>query len=257
MSLLQPTHAAADPAPDTPADARAAGPRLPVIDAGPIILSAAENWRAIPEFDGEDGGTARAGLAALARQIEDAAEAAARAWPGFQPAGRYAGAPGSGARHPGRGRATGDGELDKLRDIRARQADALRQARDQIVGLDDTVKLLRARLAQQEKDTAAAQRAAESAAAEAAALRAELDNSNANFAELRQRSADLNTAFDEREQELAVLRGSVATLKGQLATRATETDLTAAIEDAKARYYRDFTKRYAQFEAQIEKLAHL
>ncbi len=229
---------------------------LPAIDAGPILMRRPRGRHAIPDFDGEDD--TPFGNADLIRQVEDAADAAVKAWPGSMPAPRRRADEAAGSRHDRFGEGAAQrAEIAELQAIQQKQNAALRRARGDIIDLDDTVKLLRAKLTQQEKETAAAKQAAQQSDKEKAALRTELDQTMANFAELVQQSAGLNAALEQREKEIAAVRETVTSLKAELTAKAGETDLTAAIAEAKTRYYSDFNKRCAQFEVQAEKLARM
>jgi chromosome segregation ATPase len=263
VTTIRLINTADNPAPDECGAARigTGEPHLPAIEDGPILMRATrpapatEARRAIPGFDSEDD--LAFGNADLLRQVEDAAEAAVRPWPDIRP-GRQERADASEGvtENPWRELSARRAEIAALQKIQEKQNDALRRAREEILGLDDTVKLLRAQLKQQDRETAAAGRTLQQADEQKAALRAELDQTKANFAELLQQTAELNTAFDAREKEIAAVRGTVTSLKAQLAAKAGTTDLTAAITEAKTRYYNDFEKRYARFEAETEKLAH-
>ncbi len=262
MTAIRLTNAAEPWAPDDTRSERAGAPvrtdydPLPAIDASPILMRAPEGRRAIPDFDGEDD--APLDIADLVRQAEDVAEAGVKTWPDIWPAPR---------RRADGPDGTVDGlvreitarrdEIAGLQEVQQKQNAALRRARDEIVSLDDAVKLSRARLTQQEKETRAAKRALQESDGEKTALRAELEQTKANFAELLQKTTGLNAAFDQREKEIAAVRQSVASLKAELAAKAGETDLKAAIEDAKTRYYREFGKRFAQFQAQVENMARM
>ena len=233
---------------------------LPAIDAGPILMRDTQGRRAIPGFDGEDA--APFNVAELVRQVDNAAEAAVKAWPDLwpdpQPAPRRRAAePDGAAEDPWCALAARRAEIAALQGVQQKQTAALQLARDEIVTLDKSATLLRASLMRQEKEAAAARKAQQKADEEKAALRAELEQTNANFAELVRQTAALNTSLDQKDKDLAQARRKAASLKEELQAKAGETDLTAAIEEAKARYYRDFDKRYAQFEAQIEKLAKM
>jgi chromosome segregation ATPase len=247
VTTIRLTNAAENLATDERASNRAGAPletvsdHLPAIDAGPFGIRPAEARRPIPGFDGEEGEPFDIGD--LVKQVESAAEAAVRAWPGAQPAARE--------------RAAGHSEVVELQAIRQKQAAALQRARNDIVSLDETTKLLRAQQALQEKEIATAKRALQQAGEEKGVLRAELEQANTNFAGLLQKTADLNAAFVEKEREIAALRKSVAALKTELAAKAGDSDLTVAIAEAKARYYNDFNKRSARFEAQIDQLGHM
>ncbi len=133
-------------------------------------------------------------------------------------------------------------EISELKEIRERQNAALERARET--------------LTQQEKETSLTKQALRRADEEKTALQARLEKTSANFAELLRQTAGLNADFDKREQEIAAAQARVATLKAQLSERASgDTDLAAAIEEARARYERDFTRRCAEFEGELEKLA--
>lgn len=253
MTTIHLINAADNPAPDGPSLA-AADADLPPIDDGPRLMPAVAERRAIPGFDGEND--TPFGNADLLRQVEDAADAAARAWPDTAP-GRHR-LPDDGAKPDAWSQlAARRAEVAALQEVQEKQNDALRRAREEILDLGDTVKLLRAQLTQQEKETAAALKTQQRADNDKAALRAELEQIQANFAELLQQTAERNIAFDEREKEIATVRGTVTALKAQLAAKAGETDLAAAIAEAKTRYYNDFNRRCAQFEAETEKLARI
>ena len=261
LTIIRLTTAADDGAPESGpgrsgAPVRTETAALPAIEAGPILIRAAQGRRAIPGFDGDDEEPFR--IDELVRQVEDAGQAAAKAW--------LDSGPGLRQRADGAERAAGEArraleakraEIAGLQEVQQQQATALKRARDEIVGLDDQVKLLRAKLKQQEKDTAAADTARQRAEDEKAALTAELAQGNANFAEMLQQAAGLKTSFEQREKDMAALRKTVASLKTELAAKAGETDLKAAIEDAKTRYYREFGKRFAQFQAQVEHMARM
>jgi chromosome segregation ATPase len=260
LTIIRLTTAAEDGAPklggaSAPVLTEAAA-ALPAIDAGPILTRAPAGRRAIPGFDGEDDEPFN--IENLVRQVEDAGKAATRAWldKGAAPR-RRADVPAHAVDDPWCELAARRAEFAAAQQIQKTQAEALRRARDEIVGLDDQVKLLRAKLKQQEKETAAADKARQRAEDEKAALGAELAQGNANFVELLQQTADMKTAFEQREKEMAAVRKTVAALKAELAAKAGDTDLKAAIEDAKTRYYREFGKRFAQFEAQVQNMARM
>lgn len=257
MTSIRPTNAAETwPTDDPGVPTAPANDPLEPIDASPILMRGGQSRRAIPEFGGDEGEPLD--TADLVRQVEDAAGTAVRAWSDIWPAPhRRADGPDATSDDSGRALAARRAEIAKLQEIQQKQADALRHARGEILSLDDAAKLLRAQLKQQEKETAAAQQAAKRADDEKAALRSELEQANANFAELLNQSAELKTAFGKREKEINAVRATVASLKAELTAKAGETDLTAAIEEAKTRYYTDFNKRCAQFEGQIEQLAHM
>lgn len=263
MTISHLSHAAEDAASDEPAalsgaPVRTLYPRLPAIDDGPGLTRLAESRPAIPGFDGDDEDGAPIEITALVRQVESAADAAVRAWPDIQRrTHERTQRPDASAHDVQRELKARAQEIEGLEEIKRKQATALRQARDEIVSLDDQVRLLRARLTQQEKETAAANKALQRADADKTALGAELEQTNANFAELLRQTADLNTAFGEREKEVAAVRQTVASLKAELKAKAGDTDLMAAIEEAKTRYYKNFEKRYARFEAETEKLARM
>lgn len=264
MNFSRLIHVAEDAAPDdcpsgrTGARVRTAAARLPAIDAGPILMRNRQDRRAVPGLENDDGEADPFDFADLIRQVEDASQAAARAWPDLSPApAARADAPAGAADGPRRALAAERAELAELQEVKRKQAAALRQARDEILSLDDQVKLLRAKLTQQEKETAAAQQAALRADADRAGLATELEQANANFAELLQRTDQLNATVDQKDNDIALARKKAASLTQELLAKAGQADLTAAIEEAKARYYKDFDQRYAQFEAQLEKLARL
>ena len=244
----------------TGAPVRTVNAPLPAIDAGPLLMRATPGRRAIPGFDGEDA--APFNVAELIRQVDNAADAAVKAWPDIWPDAqstprKRADAPESVAEDPWCALAARRAEIAALQRVQQKQTAALELARDEIVTLDKSANLLRASLMRQEKETAAAKKAQQKADEEKAALRAEFEQTNANFAELVRQTAALNASLDQKEKDLAQARKKAASLKAELQAKAGETDLSAAIEEAKARYYRDFDKRYAQFEAQIEKLAKM
>ena len=68
-------------------------------------------------------------------------------------------------------------EIANLQKVQQKQTAALERARDEIVGLDQAAKLLRASLTRKENEAAAAQRTQQRAEAETAALCAELERS--------------------------------------------------------------------------------
>lgn len=233
--------------PDGTADApaRTLAPRLPAIGVDPFTL---------PPFADEPG-DGPPNPAALVRRVDDAAEALrARSDLESAPKARADASPHA-VEDPWRALEARRREIVYLQKVRETQHAALERARDEIVGLNDTVELLRAWLGQREQGTTTSQQAQARLEAENAALRVEREQANANFAELVRQTAELRTAFEEREKEMAAMRARVAALKQELARTAGCTDLSAAIEEAKTRYYRDFDKRTAQFEAETEKLA--
>ncbi len=189
----------------------------------------------------------------------DAAAEALRAWPDLAPGPKApADVKPPAAHDPWRALEARRREIVDLQQVRETQHAALERARDEIVGLNNTVELLRAWLAQheKEKEAAAPQPPQTRLEAENAALRAEREQANANFVELLRQTAELRAAFEAREKEMTAMRARVAVLKQERAAKpAGGADLAAAIEEAKARYYRDFDKRTAQFDAETEKLA--
>ena len=243
-----PPHAVEILPPDgtTETSVRALAPRLPAANVDPFTF---------PPFADEADNAAPA-VAALVRQVDDAAEAL-RAWPdlAFAPKPRADVKPPT-AQDPWRALEARRQQIVDLQKVRETQHAALERARDEIVGLNNTVELLRAWLAQREQRTASTQQTQARLEAENAALRVEREQADTNFAELLRQTAELRAAFEEQEKEMAVMRARVAALKQELAAKpAGEDNLAAAIAEAKARYYRDFDKRTAQFEAETEKLA--
>ena len=252
MTSIRLTNAAETWAPDdfgAPLTGAPAGPAndpLPPIDAKPGLIRTASSRRAIPDFDGESGeplDAVAADIADLVREAEDVAYRDGRPWPDIRPLPRRRAdepaPPKDDARHELAGLRA---EIAALKETKQKQNAALELARET--------------LTQQEKETALAKQALRRADEEKAALQAKLQKTNANFAELLRQTAGLNADFDEREKEIAAAEARVATLKAQLSDRsAGDTDLAAAIEEAKARYYRDFTRRCGEFEGELEKLA--
>lgn len=290
MTTIRLANAAEKWAPDAP-DAEwtgtPAGPAnapQPPIDASPILMRSAHSRRAIPGFDGEEGEPFD--IDELVQRVEDAAAEARRSWPDIWPAPQRHAEERDGAMDDPRRALAARREIAGLQEVRQKQTAALGRARDEIVELGNTAKLLRAKLAQKdeetaaaqqaeqragednavlraklaqkEKETAAAQEAEQRAGEDNAALRAELEQSNTNFAELLRQTAELRSAFEQREKEMTAMRARVAALKQELSVQAAgNADLSAAIADAKARYYKDFDKRTAAFEAETEKLARM
>ncbi len=246
--MSPPPYAAEILPPDGPAEtpARTLQARLPAVDVDAFTVP--------PFADEADGGPPE--LAALVRQVDNAADAL-RTWPDIEPAPKmHADVKPRAAQDPWRALEARRRQIVDLQNVRETQHTALERARDEIVGLNNTVELLRTWLEQHEKNTAAAQQAQARLEAENAALRVEREQANTNFVELLRQTAELRTAFEEREKEMAAMRARIAGFKQELTAKpAGGADLTAAIEEAKARYYRDFDKRTAQFEAETEKLA--
>ena len=219
---------------------------LPPIDAKPGRIRDARSRRAIPDFDGdvdEPLDIVAADIADLVREAEQVAFREGRPWPDIQPLPRRH----ADERAPAHADARHDlaglrAEIAALNEIREKQNAALELARET--------------LTQQEKETALAKKTLRRADEEKAALQAKFDKSTANFAELLRQTAELNADFDEREKAVAAAEARVATLKAQLAEQSSgDTNLAAAVEEAKARYYRDFTRRCGEFEGELEKLA--
>jgi chromosome segregation protein len=249
--MSAPPHTA-DILPDVPAEApaRTLAPRLPAADADAFTL---------PPF--ADEANLSPNISELMQQVDEAVGALrARPVPEPAPTARTQ-APARSMDGPRHALEAQRQEIADLQNVRDTQHAALERARDEILGLNNTVQLLRAWLEQHEKEKVekAAPQPAQAQArleAENAALRAECEQANSNFAELVRQTAELRAAFEAREKEMAAMRARVAALKQELSTRtAGSADLSAAIAEAKTRYYRDFDKRTAQFEAETEKLA--
>lgn len=212
----------------------------------------AERRQAIPGFAGDDNESFD--VADIIKQVEDAASL--RPWPAFSDTSPRDGE--ENPKDPWRELSARRVQITNLQRAQQKQVAALQQARNLIESLDKSVTLFRDGLKLREREAAAAKQALRQAEQEQRELRAELDRTNASYADLLQKTADINAEFEKREKDVAAMRECVATLKAKLtAGGADEDDLTRAIEEAKERYYSDFDNRYARFKAQVEMLANM
>ncbi len=248
MTAIRLTKTAGEWAPDDRGPGRSGAPArmdivpLPAIDEMTRLTRPGRERLAAPDFKGERDEAFE--IANLVREAE-AARRGDKVLLDIQPEPRLrADDPEGKAEDPWRARASRGTEIAELKKVQHRQTAALELARET--------------LTQKEKENELAKQALRRSENEMAALREQLDHTKANFAELLQKTTDMSEALDQRESDIATMRERIVSLKAELSAKGAGTaDLAAAIEEAKTRYYRDFTRRCVEFETQTEELAHM
>ena len=236
---------------------RTVNAHLPAIDLIPGRTHPAKIQRPDPGFDGEDGVPFDIGN--LIKQAEDATDCSVDSSPVLSSAAQREGSNGeSDTQDSQRELAAQRIQMVTLQRAQQSQAIALRQARNLIESLQESLSLFRSGLVQREKEAQDVKQALRRSDEEKTGLRQQLERANANCAELLQQTTDLNAACNEREKQIEAVRKDLALLKTEaVAKSASEAELVAAIEQVKAHYDSEINKRCAQFEAHINKFAKM
>jgi len=149
-------------------------------------------------------------------------------------------------------------QIADLCNVQRQQAEELELARKAIEGLDKSVGLLQAALAEQESEAAAAQQALAQAEEEKTALAGQLEGAKGDSAALLQRALDFKSAFNAREATLAAARQRIETLETELAVEVAEVEkLAAPIEEEQRRHRAELTQQTVRFEIELSRLTRL